>query len=65
MGVLAVEPMLMSDRSADMVSETMTAGNGMFQVGETCDSHRWPGTPASRAKAIDVSLENMYRLDLT
>ena len=44
-----VEPMLMKERSAEMVRETVTAGMGMFQPGETLESQLWPGRPASRA----------------
>ena len=44
------EPMLIKESKAETVSETATAGRGMFQPGETLESQVWPGSPASRAK---------------
>ena len=47
-----LEPMLMSEMRADITSETMTAGNGIFQRGETFVSQLWPGTPYENKSAI-------------
>lgn len=44
------DPMLMSDNKLLTTKETQTARSGMFQPGDTLDSHAEPGRPPSRAK---------------
>ena len=43
-------PMLIKVSSADMVRLTMIPGSGMFQCGDTLESHECPGSPLSLAK---------------
>ena len=43
-------PMLIRVSSAEMLRLTMIPGRGMFQCGDTLESHECPGSPLSLAK---------------
>lgn len=46
-----VEPILINEMSAEIKSVTVTAGRGMFHLGEILESPGEPGSPPSRANA--------------